>query len=159
MDLEHYYTKGAKVINNYQELRNVLWSDSGRGYVTEWERATICKQPRDEYGRFTNNYCDIGTVVIETENGDIKEVDIDDLEPNILPCDLSDDEIEQLWADICRGSLYTADYKNSVGVFRQEAQDCYEGFYDELMYLYGEEKADEYDTPEEFAKYVRSIEW
>lgn len=65
--------------------------------------------------------------------------------------DLSHDELQQLWRDICRGSIYTDDYRNTLDVPDEDAMAACEDFYDELRDEYGEDHADEHDTAEEFA--------
>ena len=88
------------------------------------------------------------------KDGDgLKVVDEDDVcTPRVIK-DLSHDELERLWGDICRGSIYTDDYRNTVDVPDTLAEDAYEEFWRYLVDEYGEDKAEENDTAKEFADY------
>lgn len=157
---ENYFKKSAQVIYHYRVWRKVLWSDSGYGYVDEWKRAILLENPRDEYGRFTNDFrykSDI-SVKLKDEQGKIFTATLDEIEEDVDPAMLSFDDCKKLWREIRKGSMFTCDYRNSLGVFEKTALDYYEGFLEYLVVEYGEEKANKKDTAEEFAYYCTGIE-
>ena len=61
--------------------------------------------------------------------------------------ELSEEEVEELRSQIIMGSLYTADYDNTLGVAANEVAAYAEGFL---------EAEDEYDS---FYDYIQSVEW
>ena len=69
-------------------------------------------------------------------------------------CDLSEDELIELYNSVRVGSMYYSDYNNSFHVDRKQVSDYVEGFeavqYDE----YGENECEKHLTAEEFAYYV-----
>lgn len=156
-----YFKKGAQVIYHYEEWCKVMWSESGYGYVYKWKRAVMVENPRDEYGRFTNDFryeSDV-FVKLKDENGNIFTATLDEIEPNIEPSELSHNELLQLYGEICRGSIYFSDYRNSLGVFQNVAMVFYEGFYDSLREEYGsDEDANEHDNAENFANYCEGCD-
>lgn len=157
---KNYFKKGAQVIYHHKVRRKVLWSDSGYGYVDEWKRAILVENPRDEYGRFTNDfqYESHTFVKLKDEKGTIFTATLDEIEEDVDPAMLSFDDCKKLWREICKGSLYYSDYRNSLGVFEETAYNYYEGYWEYLVEEYGEEKADEKDTAEEFAYYCTGCE-
>lgn len=156
----NYFKKGAQVIYHYKEWRKVLWSDSGYGYVDEWKRAILLENPRDEYGRFTSDFTYESYVFVKMkdEDGNIFTATLEEIEEDVDPAMLTFDECKELWSEICRGSDFYCDYRNSLGVFENTAFDYYEGFWEYLVDVYGEENAYEKDTAEEFAEYCTGCE-
>lgn len=160
--MKNRYTKGTIVIYHYKEWRRVYYNESGYDWVSAWKRAVILSTPRDEYGRFTNDfrYESYVSVNLKDEGGKIFTTTLDNIEPDIDPASLTNDELATLWGEIVRGSMYYSDYQNSLGVFQNTALNYYEGFYEELRYEYGsDEEADWHDTAEEFAYYCQGVEY
>lgn len=79
---------------------------------------------------------------------------MDDVEPDRDIETLSREELVKLWGEICKGSIYLSDYRNSLGVFEYVASDCYDSFFEYLSGEYGEKEAEEKDTAENFADYI-----
>lgn len=85
------------------------------------------------------------------DGDELRVVDEDDVcSPRTIE-ELSHDELMTLWSDICRGSMYTDDYRNSLDVPDGVAMAAWENFYNELYDEYGEDGAAEHDTAKEFA--------
>ena len=160
--MSNRYTKGTIVIYHYKEWRRVYYNESGYDWVPTWKRALVLSTPRDEYGRFTNDfrYESYVSVNLKDEEGNIFTTTLDNIEPDIDPASLTCDELAKLWGEIARGSLYYSDYQNTLGVFQNTAYDYYEGFCEELWYEYGSsEEVVKHDTAEEFAYYCQSVEY
>ena len=166
--MEHIYARGEQVIYHFKEWRKVYWSDSGYGWVPQWKRAIIVSPPRDEYGRFTNNYRyeDEVTVKLKDEDGKTFETTIDNIEQDVDPCTLSADELVKMYGQLKRGSMYYSDYANTLGVFEVTAMDFYEGYVEEV---YGDmkeqlgrepenEEVEAQLSPDGFAAYCQSCE-
>lgn len=169
---DNYYRKGAQVIYHFKVWQQVYWSDSGWGWVSQHKKAVIVCQPRNEYGRFTNDFRYEYEVYVrlKDEDGKIFDTTLDNIEPNRCIADLSDEEFKELWENIRRGSMYMSDYQNSVGVFQNFVYDYYEGFGESLKYEIHEEnpdwdwdavekEVDRRDNLEEFKIYCRGCEW
>lgn len=155
MNTNCYYKKGAPVIYHFQERRKVYWSQSGYGYVNSWKRATLTSHPRDENGRFTNDENRITLLFLKDENGNTFQAYIDDVERDRDITTLSREELVKLRKEIVGGSIYTNDYRNSLGVFEDTVCDYYDAFWQYLCsYADDEETAEEMDTPENFAEYI-----
>ena len=149
-----YYKKGASVIYHYKEWRRVLWSNSGYGWVNEWKRCKVVCTPRNAYGRFTADEWDMEFVTLKDKKGRIFHASIEDVEPDRDIETLSREELVKLWGEMCKGSVYYHDYKNSLGVFEIVACDCYDSFWAYLSGEFGETEAENLDTAENFADYV-----
>lgn len=149
-----YYRKGASVIYHYKEWRRVMWSDSGYGWVPAWKRCKVVCIPRNAYGQFTTDNCDMEFVTLKDENGRIFQASMEDVEPDRDIGTLSREELVKLWGEMCKGSVYLSDYQNSLGVFENVACDWYDTFWAYLRDEYGEMEAEEKDTAENFADYV-----
>ena len=164
--MENYFKKGAQVIYHYQEWHKVYWSDSGYGWVDAWKRAVAIENPRDEEGRFVT-FDEVPlwgyhayTIKLKDEDGKIFTANMEDVEKNVNPASLSEEQLKKLRREICGGSLFFDDYKNSLGVFQNVALVYWEGFWEYLREEYvDEEIAEKHDTPEEFAEYCRYVEW
>lgn len=91
-------------------------------------------------------------VIIVEEN--YKVVDADDVQEIRSIYDLNQEELIELRQEICGGSIYTSDYINSLGIEADVACDFYDEFWRYLCEEYGEENAEEHDTPQEFAYYA-----
>lgn len=152
--MKSYYRKGARVIYNYKVWRRVYWSDSGYGWVSEWKRATVVCTPRDCDGRFTSDENEMEFILLKDEKGNVFNAMMDEVEKDRDIFDLTREELMELWRQVCKGSLYYSDYRNSLGVFENNAMEYWEGFYMSLVDEYGEEKAEEMDTAEGFADFV-----
>lgn len=137
MDYKDFIKKGAHVIRHHKKWKKVMWSNSGYGWVDETEHCEIISQPRDsETGRFTNDFYwdDSITVNLKDSNGKTFAETINNLEPDFAPCELSDEDLKTLWNEMNKGSIYYADYRNSVGVFEKTAYDFFEGYAEENWY-------------------------
>ncbi len=160
--MKNYYTKGAYVIYHYKVRRKVLWNNHGWADLDEWKRAIILETPRDEYGRFTNDYTwerDV-TVKIMFEDGNVTTTTLDTIEPDVDPSTLSEQDVKELFKQIARGSIYYDDYRNSFGVFNHTLSDYYDGFWGKLVSEWGnEDEAEKHDTFEEFYWYCQNTEY
>jgi len=109
----------------------------------------------DVYGYATGNgdcdYDEDTDYCILKDGDELRVVEECDVHSPRTIDELSHDELMTLWGDICRGSMYYDDYRNTVDVPDGEAMQAWEDFYNELYEEYGEEHADEHDTPMEFA--------
>ena len=151
---ECYYKKGASVIYHYKAWRRVMWSDSGYGWVPEWKRCKVFCTPRNAYGQFTTDEYDMEFITLKDEDGRIFQSSMEDVEPDRDIEALSRGELIKLWGEICKGSIYLSDYKNSPGVFEVVASDYYDSFWTHLCDKFGEKNAEEKDTADNFADYV-----
>ena len=149
-----YCKKGASVIYHYKEWRRVMWSDSGYGWVPAWKRCEVVCTPRDVYGQFTTKEWYMASVTLKDEDGQKFQASMDDVEPDRDIETLSREELIKLWGEICKGSVYLGDYRNSLGVFEYVASDWYDTFWEYLSGEFGEKAAEEKDTAENFADYV-----
>ena len=149
-----YYKKGASVIYHYKEWRRVMWSDSGYGWVPAWKRCEVVCTPRNAYGQFTTEEWDMASVTLKDEDGQKFQASMDDVEPDRDIETLSREELVKLWGQICKGSIYLSDYKNTLGVFENVVCDWYDTFLEYLSGEFGEKAAEEKDTSENFADYV-----
>jgi hypothetical protein len=139
-----------------------MWTNNPSGYdwCPVWERALVLEIPRDEYGRFSSDMDDYDTIKLKTESGKIVVAKLGNVEHDYDPSTLSDKELEVLYHQIVKGSLYYADYRNTLGVFENTACDYYEGFVEDLRSTYGsDELADEFDTVENFVDYCKGVEY
>lgn len=150
--MELKFKKGVQVIYHYKECHKVAWSPSGYGMVEMHKRAVITEQPRDSRGRFTwlpEHF------TLKDEDGNVFEAWADEIEPNIDPTELSEDQLKKLWGEIRRGSCLLSDYENSVGVFRDMACAYYESFREDIEDQYEGAEMEAHDNAEDFAYYVR----
>lgn len=160
--MKNYYKKGVIVIYHYKEWHRVYYKEGGYDWVSAWKRAVMLENPRDEYGRFTNDfrYESYVSVKLKDEEGKIFTATLDEIEPDIAPGALSHEELVQLYNEISHGSLYYSDYRNSLGVFQNTASDYYDGFWEYLKDEYGsEEEAEKHDMADEFAYYCEGCEY
>ena len=149
-----YYKKGASVIYHYKDWRKVYRGDLAYGYVSAWKRCTVVCTPRNAYGQFTADEYDMEFVTLKDEGGRTFQTSMEDVEPDRDVETLSREELVKLWGEMCKGSMYYSDYRNSLGVFENSAMEWYEGFWMYLASEFGEKEAEEKDTAENFADYV-----
>lgn len=90
----------------------------------------------------------------EEESWIIREESCFEFESNIY--DLMEDELKRLRKQFCLGSIYLADYENSLGIAPNFLCGFSESYWDYLCEKYGEDNADDKDTPEEFAWFVKN---
>jgi hypothetical protein len=160
--MKNYYKKDAIVIYHYKEWHRVYYNALGYDWVSVWKRAVMLENPRDEYGRFTNDFSDEYAVnfKLKDEDGKVFTATLDEIEPDVAPGALSHEELIRLYNEIVRGSLYYSDYQNTMGVFQETAYDFYEGFWEQLKDEYGSEaEAEKHDTAEAFADYCEGCEY
>lgn len=115
----------------------------------------------DVYGYATGSgdcdYDDDTDYCILKDGDELRVVEEDDVcSPRTID-ELSHDELMTLWGDICRGSMYYDDYRNTVDVPDGEAMQAWEDFYNELYDEYGEAHAEEHDTALEFADWYYGL--
>lgn len=92
------------------------------------------------------SYCPIGLRPLsETEQ---EELDLLREEKEIHITDLDEEQLKKLRSEICVGSSYYADYRNSFEIDEHEVCDYAEGY---ESYISDEELE---DTPQEFADYI-----
>lgn len=108
----------------------------------------------DVYGYATGSgdcdYDNDTTYCILKDGDELRVVEEDDVHSPRTIEELSHDELMRLHGDICRGSMYYDDYRNTVDVPDGVAMQAWEDFYNELYEEYGE-AAEEHDTAQEFA--------
>ena len=95
-----------------------------------------------------------GYAVLENPDGEWKVVSEDDFAIERDISDLSNEELQELRKEFCGGSIYISDYGNSFGIDPDYLCDLYDDFWSYLCDNFGEENAEEHDTPEEFAYFV-----
>lgn len=140
MEYKDFIKKGARVICHHKVWRKVYWSDSGYGWLNESEHCKIVSQPRyEDSGKFANkedfNYYDDSIIVdLKGEDGKVFTTTLDKLEPDLDPATLSVEDLKTLWNEIAKGSIYYADYRNSVGVYEEIAYNFFEGYAEENWY-------------------------
>lgn len=118
-------------------------------------------QEREVYGRakgcsLFSSYCDAeyDYVILKSTYGDeLQVIEEDNVDEIRTINDLDHDELKHLFNQICRGSIYLSDYRNSLNVPDEEAMEAWEEFYRAMCDEYGNDHADEHDTAEEFADY------
>lgn len=152
-----YYKKDAPVIYHYKEWRRVMWSDSGYGYVPAWKRCKVVCTPRNAYGRFTTEEWDMEFVTLKDKDGRIFQASMEDVEQDREMTSLSRKELIKLWGEICKGSIYYSDYRNSLGVFENVAMEWYDDFWNYLVEVYGEKEAEKKETANNFVDYVEGV--
>ena len=132
-----------------------MWNDSGYGYVPVWKRCKVVCTPRNAKGQFTTDEWDMEFVTLKDENGRIFQASMEDVEPDRDLCSLNKEELVKLWGEMCKGSIYTSDYRNSLGVFEEVAMGYYDSFLAHIRDEYGDDApVEKYDTAEEFADYI-----
>lgn len=157
---KNYYKKGSQVIFHFKEWRRVYYNESGYDYVPTWKRAVIVSPPRNEQGRFTNDfyYEDEVSVKLKDKDGKVFTATLDRIEPDVDPCTLSREELMKLWNEISHGSMYYSDYRNSLGVFENVAMNAYEAYFEYLREELSDEEAEEQECAEGFADYCLNNE-
>ena len=160
---KNFFKKGAHVIYHYKEWRQVYYLTHGtHDWVHTWKRATVLETPRDEYGRFTNDFRYERDVFVKLRDNDGKvfTATLYELEPDVDPGSLTDDELKTLWSEISHGSMYYSDYRNSLGVFENTALNYYEGYFEELCDELGSPfNAEQEQCAETFAEYYQGCEY
>lgn len=106
------------------------------------------------YDRWLMDEDDAETYCILKDGDGWQVVEEDDVCSPRFISDLSQAELERLWCDIVRGSIYTDDYRNTLDVPDEDAMEAWEDFYDCLRDKYGEDGADGHDTAKEFAEWA-----
>lgn len=97
-----------------------------------------------------------GYVVLE-KDGKWIVVDEDDCDEERDIYSLDFDELVELRKQICIGSIYIHHYTNSFGVNPNELCELGDEYWSYLCDEYGEENAEENDTPEHFAEYFNCV--
>lgn len=137
MDYDEFIKKGARVICHHKVWSEVMWSRSGFGWIDKEEHCEIVSKPRYESdGRFANKadfyyYDDSIIVKLKGEDGREFTETLDKLEPDFAPAALSEEDLKTLWNEMSKGSIYYADYRNSVGVYEKTAFNYFEGYAEE----------------------------
>ena len=130
---KNYFKKGSHVILHGEFWDPESYKNNGSGWIKTHKHATVSCNMRDEYGRFTKDADDAVTILLKVD-GKIIEAEMRNVEPDVAPPSLSFEELEKLWGEIRPGSIYYADYRNSLGVYERTAYDYVEGYEEENYY-------------------------
>lgn len=106
------------------------------------EYVTLAKRDGIQGINFDEEYVEIPDENVEEVYNAVRK-ELNEIHLN----ELSEKEVEELRSQIVMGSLYTADYDNTLGVAANEVAAYAEGFL---------EVEDEYDS---FYDYIQSVEW
>jgi len=140
--------KGA--VARYEETHYNLWGNPIR---TDEAVVTILGRPRHKR---TERFCqadDYGAKVrVRDEKGSEYDVLCDCLSVYNTIWDLTHDELCQLRGQVCLGSCYTGDYRNTFGIDPHQVYDFCEGFGQSIGW------SDDDDTPDNFADYCEGVE-
>ncbi len=117
------------------------------------KKVKILSKPRLENGQFCSPEDINGFVKVIDEFGNVSQVQIWDLEPCQNITRLSFSELEDLRREICIGSVYLADYRNSFDVWDQDVSDYCDGYMELLEEIHGEDW-EKFESPTAFAEYV-----
>ena len=162
MTNKHFIKLGATVRCTYRTPNFYAAICKGYGpipYDEEERIATVIGKPRDiDTKRFVSLwgyiYEDETEVLVRDEKGREFYVSLEYVEPYAEIEDLTFDELKELRSQISAGSIYLSDYENSFGVDENIVMCLCDGYLEWLYEMFGEELADENDTPENFAHYV-----
>lgn len=113
---------------------------------------TILGSPRNRLGRFCPAEEYDATVKVRYKNGNIDEVDCDDLSVYNTIWDLTHDELKDLRSQVVMGSCYLGDYENNYGIDTKQVADFCEGFGESIGWN------EDMDTPDNFADYCEGVE-
>ena len=136
---------------------DVIWGKNGKQYKIESE--VFFDEDEDKIVD-KNERLSFNVVWIATQKEE-HLIYIDEIEKLRHISDLSYDELKKLRSQIVLGSIYMADYRNTLGITAEEAYDYADGFED---FIYSdeeiskEEKERREHSSEEFADYCQSIE-
>lgn len=172
MDYKDFIKKGSHVIWHGEYFDEQKFKNTGAGWVKGHKHVQIISQARDDEGKFTSDFYwdeDV-TVNVKDENGKIFQTAICNLEPDFAPGGLSNEDLKTLWNEMGKGSIYYADYRNSVGIFEETAYNFFEGYADENWYDLKEEYPELSDeeleqkhwdsmNAESFAEYCKGVEY
>lgn len=162
MEYKYFIKYGAKVRWTWRDYNFYAAICKGYGpvpYEEKEEIVTIVGTPRDNNFK---QFISLETwfddeeveVKIRRENGSETYASLNELSVYAEIVDLSFDELKSLREQISVGSIYLADYDNSFGVDRNVVCSICDGYLEWLDEMFGEELADENDTPENFAHYI-----
>lgn len=162
MEYKYFIKYGAKVRWTWRDYNYYAAICKGYGpipYEEKEEIVTIVGTPRDNnFKQFVSleTWFDDEEVEIKIrrENGSETYAPLNELSVYAEIGDLSFDELKTLRSEISVGSCYLADYDNSFGVDRDILCSICDGYLEWLDECFGEELADENDTPENFAHYI-----
>ena len=162
MEYKYFIKYGAKVRWTWRDYNYYAAICKGYGpipYEEKEEIVTIVGTPRDNnFKQFVSleTWFDDEEVEVKIrrENGSETYAPLNELSVYAEIGDLSFEELKTLRSEISVGSCYLADYDNSFGVDRNVVSSICDGYLEWLYECFGEELADENDTPENFAKYI-----
>ena len=126
---------------------------AGNPIETIDEVVTVIDRPRDEIGCFCRASAYGARVKVRFPDGDEDYVDCDYLSVYNTMADLTHEDYVKLRGEICHGSIYLSDYRNSFGVDENDVYAASEGFGMATGWN------DDEDTPENFADYCDGVEW
>ena len=162
MEYKYFIKYGAKVRWTWRDYNFYAAICKGYGpipYEEKEEIVTIVGTPRDNnFKQFVSleTWFDDEEVEVKIrrENGSETYAPLNELSVYAEIGDLTFEELKTLRSEISVGSCYLADYDNSFGVDRNVVSSICDGYLEWLDECFGEELADENDTPENFAHYI-----
>lgn len=161
MEYKYFIEFGAKVRRTWKDYcyYRLNAAKTGYHYDIREEIVEICGTPRDiDTKRFVSLegyvFDDEIEILVRNEKGEKYYATLEELSVYAEIEDLTFEELKTLRSEISVGSIYLADYENSFGVDRDTLCSISDGYLEWLYECFGEELADENDTPENFAHYV-----
>lgn len=131
-----YIKVGAKVkayVRDYNQF--------GEPIRCELMAGTVVAVPRDKYtGRFISRdrWGCFDKVTVDF-CGDVRQVDWDDLMPDVALNELTREQSDSLYDQITFGSMYIEDYSNDMLIYPKRVCDVAEAYTDELYQEHGED--------------------
>lgn len=131
-----YIKVGAKVkayVRDYNQF--------GEPIRCELMAGTVVAPPRDKYtGRFISRdrWLRFDKVTVDF-GGDVRQVDWDDLMPDVALNELTRKQCDSLYDQITFGSMYIDDYSNDMLIYPRQVCAVAEAYTDELYQEHGED--------------------
>lgn len=154
-DFKDFMKPGRKVSIR---VRNYWGNDVD--IVRKTIKKVVCPDPFED-GKFVSpeNWESWMFPEVETTDGEVYDNShFSDYSPEYPLQTLDDDELKLLYKEVTFGSMYVADYQNSVGVDPKTVSDVCEGYTEELWDKFDDKWADHLNF-EDFKEYVRSCEF
>lgn len=141
-----YIKVGAKVKAYVRDYNS--WGETIR---CELMAGTVVALPRDKYtGRFISRdrWRNFDKVTVDF-GGDVRQVDWDELMPDVDLNELTREQSDSLFDQIAFGSIYIDDYSNDMLIYPKQVCDVADAYTDELYQEHGED----------WYKYLSKDEW
>lgn len=144
-----YIKVGAKVkayVRDYNQF--------GETIRCELMAGTVVAVPRDKYtGRFISRdrWGSFDKVTVDF-GGDVRQVDWDDLMPDVALNELTREQSDSLYDQIKFGSIYIDDYSNDMLIYPKQVCDVAEAYNEELYREHGEDWYDYLSNDEWFER-------